>query len=117
MCSYYQLSNYVETRVARFENCMGENGAWTGGREKAPAALSRKVAIAKLSGNPEVEIWGDGKAERTFIHAQDLVRGIYRLMQSDHPWPTNLGSDESVSIDRLAMMLAEIAGVEIKIKA
>lgn len=115
LCKYYN-SSFFQTRVARFHNTYGPYGAWTGGREKAPAALCRKVAEAKLSNKHEIEVWGDGKAQRTFMYVSDCVEGIYRLTQSDHPGPMNLGSTEQVTVDELAYLVAEIADWSIEIK-
>ena len=109
VCRYYE----TETRIVRFHNCYGPLGTWDGGREKAPAALCRKVAVAKLTGNPEVEIWGDGEQARSFKYVDDCLRGIVSLMESDHAEPLQLGSDRLVTINRLADMIAKIAGVEI----
>ena len=94
----------------------GEQGTWEGGREKAPAALSRKIAVAKLTGNHEIEMWGDGEQTRSFCHIQDCLEGIFRLMRSDHQVPLNLGSDRMVTINELAYMIAKIAGIDITIK-
>jgi nucleoside-diphosphate-sugar epimerase len=99
--------------VARFHNIYGPQGTWDGGREKVPAAFCRKVAIAKLTGNPEMEIWGDGEQTRSFCYIDDLLEGVYRLMQSDHHEPINIGRDRMVTINELADIVAEIAGVEI----
>ena len=97
----------------RFHNIFGPLGTWEGGREKAPAALCRKVAMAKLSGNPEIEIWGDGEQTRSFCYIDDCVTGLYKLMQSDYSQPLNLGQDRLVTINQLADMVAEIAGIRI----
>ena len=86
----------------RFHNIFGPLGTWEGGREKAPAAMCRKVAVAKLTGNPEVEIWGDGEQTRSFCYIDDCVTGIYKLMRSDYAEPLNLGQDRLVSINQLA---------------
>ncbi|MBV9242812.1 MAG: GDP-mannose 4,6-dehydratase, partial [Acidobacteria bacterium] len=91
----------------------GPLGTWEGGREKAPAALCRKIAAAKLTGQAEIEIWGDGGQTRSFCYIDDCLEGIYRLMQSDHHEPLNLGQDRMVSINQLADLIAEIAGVRI----
>ena len=103
----------MEIRVVRFHNIYGPLGTWEGGREKAPAALCRKIAAAKLTGAREIEIWGDGKQTRSFCYIDDCVEGIYRLMHSDHREPLNLGRDELVSVNDLAEMIARIAGIEI----
>lgn len=109
VCQYYD----IETRIVRFHNCYGPLGTWDGGREKVPAALCRKVAIAKHTGNPEVEIWGDGEQTRSFMYIDDCLRGIVSLMESDYEDPLQLGSDQAVTINELADMIAGIAGVEI----
>jgi nucleoside-diphosphate-sugar epimerase len=101
------------TRIARFHNIFGPMGTWDGERAKAPAAACRKVAIAKLTGNPEVEIWGDGKATRSFCYIDDCLEGIYRLMHSNYPKPLNIGSDYMVTIGQLYDMVADIAGIKI----
>lgn len=113
LCIHYREEYGLETRVVRFHNIFGEKGTWEGGREKAPAALCRKIAIAKLTGNPEVEIWGDGEQTRSFCYIKDCVEGLYRLMQSDYPLPINLGQDRMITINQLADMIAEIAGIKI----
>jgi nucleoside-diphosphate-sugar epimerase len=100
LCRHYYEDFGLETRVARFHNCYG-HGTWDGGREKAPAALCRKVAEAKLFGPPEVEVWGDGRAVRSYMYVDDCVEGIYRLMRSGHREPVNLGTEEAVSVDEL----------------
>jgi len=114
LCSHYREDYGIETRIVRFHNIFGENGTWQGGREKAPAALCRKVAMAKLTGDPRIEIWGDGEQTRSFCYIDDCVEGIYRLMESDFTEPLNLGQDRMVSINQLADIIAEIAGVEIE---
>jgi nucleoside-diphosphate-sugar epimerase len=88
-------------------------GSWEGGREKAPAAMCRKVAYAKLTGNPEVEIWGDGEQTRSFCYISDCVTGIYKLMCSNHAEPLNLGQDRMVTINQLADIVSEVAGIRI----
>ncbi|HVQ56283.1 MAG TPA: GDP-mannose 4,6-dehydratase, partial [Pyrinomonadaceae bacterium] len=97
----------------RFHNIFGELGTWQGGREKVPAALCRKIALAKLAGDPVIEIWGDGEQTRSFCYIEDCVEGIYRLMRSDHSEPINLGQDRMLSINELADIIANIAGIEI----
>jgi nucleoside-diphosphate-sugar epimerase len=116
LCTHYREDYGLETRIVRFHNIFGAYGTWEGGREKAPAAMCRKVATAKLTGNHEIEMWGDGEQTRSFCHIEDCLEGIYRLMRSDHRFPLNLGSDEMVSINQLAHMIAKIAGIEITIK-
>ena len=113
LCMHYREDYGIETRVARFHNIFGPLGTWEGGREKAPAALCRKVAVAKLTGNPEVEIWGDGEQTRSFCYVDDLLKGVYRLMRSDHHEPLNIGQDRMVTINELAGIIAEVAGVDI----
>ena len=113
LCMHYMQDYGIETRTVRFHNIFGENGTWEGGREKAPAALSRKIAIAKLTGNHEIEIWGDGEQTRSFCYIDDCVEGIYRLMQSDHAEPLNLGQDRMVSINQLADIIADAAGISV----
>jgi len=113
LCQHYREDYGLETRVVRFHNIFGENGTWEGGREKAPAALCRKIALAKLKGNSEIEIWGDGQQTRSFCYIEDCLEGIYRLMRSDYHEPLNLGQDRMVTIDELANLVAGVAGVEI----
>jgi nucleoside-diphosphate-sugar epimerase len=114
LCLHYREEYGIETRIVRFHNIFGEKGTWEGGREKAPAALCRKIAYAKLTGNPEVEIWGDGEQTRSFCYISDCVEGLYRLMQSDYHEPINLGQDRMVTINQLADIIADIAGIKIK---
>ncbi len=111
---HYQQDYGMETRTVRFHNIFGPYGTWDGGREKAPAALCRKIARAKLSGNPEVEIWGDGEQTRSFCYIDDCVEGLYRLMQSDYSEPLNLGQDRMVSINELADIIADVAEIPIE---
>jgi GDP-D-mannose 3',5'-epimerase len=114
LCLHYREESSIETRIVRFHNIFGPLGTWEGGREKVPAALCRKVAVAKLTGNPEIEIWGDGEQTRSFCYIDDCVTGLYKLMQSDYFQPLNLGQDRLVTINQLAEMVAEIAGIRIK---
>ena len=113
LCTHYREDYGLETRIVRFHNIFGPNGTWEGGREKAPAAMCRKVAYAKLSGNNEIEIWGDGQQTRSFCYIDDCVFGIYKLMRSDHREPLNLGQDRMVTINELADMVAKTAGIRI----
>ena len=113
LCMHYRQDYGLETRIVRFHNIFGPLGTWYDGREKAPAALCRKVAIAKLSGHYEVEIWGDGEQTRSFCHIDDCVIGIYKLMRSDYHDPLNLGQDRMISINQLADIIADIAGIRI----
>lgn len=113
LCIHYQEELGIETRIVRLHNIFGPLGSWHGGREKVPAALCRKVATAKLTGDPEVEIWGDGEQTRSFCYIDDCVEGIYRLMQSDYSEPLNLGQDRLVTINQLLDMIADIAEIEV----
>lgn len=113
LCHYYQVAGWLDTRVARFHNCYGPRCAWEGGREKAPAALCRKVAVAKLTGNPVVEIWGDGQQRRSYMYVADCVEGVLRLMESDFQKPLNIGLDDVVTVDELVDVIAEVAGTKI----
>lgn len=113
LCLHYRDDYRLETRIVRFHNIFGPLGTWEGGREKAPAALCRKIAVAKLTDNPEIEIWGDGKQTRSFCYINDCLKGIYKLMRSDYAEPLNLGQDRLITIDGLADLIAEIAGIQI----
>jgi GDP-D-mannose 3', 5'-epimerase len=113
LAQHYRQDYGLETRIVRFHNIFGPLGHWDGGREKAPAALCRKIAMAKLTNNPQVEIWGDGEQTRSFCYIDDCVEGILRLMQSDYSEPLNLGQDRLVSINQLVDMIADIAGIEV----
>jgi GDP-D-mannose 3', 5'-epimerase len=109
----YMRNCGIQARVARFHNIFGPEGTWNGGREKAPAALCRKVAEAPNGG--EIEIWGDGKQTRSFLYIDECLEGVRRLMDSDFAGPVNIGSEEMVTINQLAYMAAEIAGKKISI--
>ena len=111
LCQYYHEDYGFATRVVRFHNVYGPLGTYEGGKEKAPAAICRKVALA--ADGEEIEVWGDGKQTRSFMHVGDCVEGIYRIMRSDYPRPLNLGTDELVSVNQLVDMVAEIAGKRI----
>jgi nucleoside-diphosphate-sugar epimerase len=113
LCMHYYQDYGLETRTVRFHNIFGPLGTWEGGREKAPAAMCRKVAYAKLTGNHEVEIWGDGEQTRSFCYIDDCVVGIYKLMRSAYREPLNLGQDRLVTINQLADIVADIAGISI----
>lgn len=113
LCTHYRQEYGIETRIVRFHNIFGPHGTWDGGREKAPAALSRKIAYAKLTNNPVIEIWGDGEQTRSFCYIDDCLNGIYKLMRSDYCEPLNLGQDRMVTINELADIIAKIAGIEI----
>jgi nucleoside-diphosphate-sugar epimerase len=108
LASYYASDYDMTTRIVRFHNIYGPNGTYDGGREKAPAAICRKVALVDDGG--EIEIWGDGRQTRSFCHVDDCVEGIFRLMQSDYGKPLNLGRDDMVSIDELAEIIIGISG-------
>jgi nucleoside-diphosphate-sugar epimerase len=113
LCLHYREEYGLETRIVRFHNIFGPMGTWDGGREKAPAALCRKIAIAKLTDNPTVEIWGDGEQTRSFCYVDDCVTGLYRLMRSDYQEPLNLGQYRLISVNQLADIIASIAGIKI----
>jgi len=113
LCMHYQQEYGIETRTVRFHNIFGPLGTWEGGREKAPAAMCRKVAQAKLGGDPAIEIWGDGEQTRSFCYIDDCIEGIYRLVRSDYSEPLNLGQDRLISINELADMVAAAAGQQI----
>jgi GDP-D-mannose 3', 5'-epimerase len=110
----YQRNYGLQVRVARFHNIFGPQGTWNGGKEKAPAAICRKVAQAAENG--EIEIWGDGKQTRSFLYIDECVEGVRRLMDSDFSGPVNIGSDEMVTINGLAEMAMKIAGKPLSIK-
>lgn len=114
LCQYYQEDKRLETRVARFHNVYGPLGTYEGGREKAPAAICRKVALAEDAA--EIEVWGDGRQTRSFLYIDDCVEGIYLIAQSDYSKPLNLGSEELVTIDQLVEMVAKVAGKKVRIK-
>ena len=113
MCRHFREDFGIETRVARFHNSYGPHGTWEGGREKAPAAICRKVIQAKLTGNHDIEIWGDGKQTRSFMFIDDNVKGILMLTHSDIVDPLNIGSDELVSINGLVGIVEDIAGIKL----
>jgi nucleoside-diphosphate-sugar epimerase len=116
LCMHYREDYGLETRIVRFHNIFGPLGTWDGGREKAPAAMCRKVAVAKLTGTTEIELWGDGEQTRSFCYIDDCVRGIYMLMRSDFRDPINLGQDRMVTINQLADIAASAAGIRVKKK-
>ncbi|MDA0658342.1 MAG: NAD-dependent epimerase/dehydratase family protein [Planctomycetota bacterium] len=113
MCRHFREDYGLETRVARFHNVYGPFGTWDGGREKAPAAMCRKVLHAKTAGESKIEIWGDGEQTRSFMYIDDCVLGIDRIMHSDILEPINLGSSELVTINGLADLVAGIAGIHL----
>jgi nucleoside-diphosphate-sugar epimerase len=110
----YERNYKLDVRIARFHNIYGPQGTWTGGREKAPAAICRKVAEAQ--DRDEIEIWGDGKQTRSFLYIDECLEAVRRLMKSDFAGPVNVGSEEMIAINDLVKMVARIANKEIKIK-
>jgi nucleoside-diphosphate-sugar epimerase len=114
MCRHFREDFGIAARVARYHNVYGPHGTWTGGREKAPAAICRKVIQAKLSGKHEIEIWGDGKQTRSFMYIDDCLHGTQRILKNDIIEPLNLGSSELVSINQLVDIVEGIAGVKLK---
>jgi GDP-D-mannose 3', 5'-epimerase len=114
MCRNFHDDYGIETRVARYHNVYGPHGTFEGGREKAPAAICRKVAEAKLCGSHEIEIWGDGEQTRSFMYIDDCLYGTVRIMESDILEPINLGSSELVTINQLVDIVEEIAGVKLE---
>jgi GDP-D-mannose 3', 5'-epimerase len=114
MCRHFREDFGLEARVARFHNVYGPHGTYDGGREKAPAAICRKVISAKLSGNRNIEIWGDGHQTRSFMYIADCLKGIQEIAWSDILEPINLGSSELVSINQLVDIVEEIAGIKLK---
>jgi GDP-D-mannose 3',5'-epimerase len=114
MCRHFREDFGLYTRVARFHNVYGPWGTWFGGREKAPAAICRKVIEAKLAGKHEIEIWGTGNQTRSFMYIDDCLEGIQKIMNSNILEPINLGSSEAVSINQLVDMVEEIAGIHLK---
>jgi len=114
MCRHFREDFGVVTRMARFHNVYGPHGTYDGGREKAPAAVCRKVIEAKRSGKQEIEIWGDGHQTRSFMYIDDCLKGIQAIMASEMVEAINLGSNELVSINQLVDIVEEIAGVKLK---
>ena len=110
----YQRNHGMEVRIARYHNIFGPEGSWNGGREKAPAAICRKVVMAENEG--EIEIWGDGKQTRSFLFVDECLEGTLRLTRSDWTGPVNIGSDEMITIDNLVQMATEIGGKKLAIK-
>ena len=116
MCRHFREDFGLETRVVRYHNVYGPHGTWDGGREKAPAAICRKVIEAKLTGRHEISIWGSGNQTRSFMYIDDCVRGTQLIMNSDVLEPINLGSVEMVTINQLVDIVEEIAGIKLKRK-
>jgi GDP-D-mannose 3',5'-epimerase len=116
MCRHFEEDFGLQCRVARYHNVYGPLGTWTGGREKAPAAICRKIIEAKASGKHEIEIWGDGKQTRSFMYIDDCTLGTQAILESEIHEPLNLGSNELVTIDQLVSIAEEIAGVKLERK-
>jgi nucleoside-diphosphate-sugar epimerase len=114
MCRHFREDFGLNTRIARYHNVYGPHGTWTGGREKAPAAICRKVAEAVVWGYPEIEIWGDGRQARSFTHVEDCVTGTLLVTGSDFDGPLNVGSNELVTVNELVDLVEDIAGVRLE---
>ena len=114
MCRHFREDFGIQTRIARYHNVYGPNGTYDGGREKAPAAVCRKVIAAKLSGKHEIEIWGSGNQTRSFMYIDDCLKGTQTLTNSDYIEPINIGSSEMVSINQLVDIVEHIAGLKLK---
>ena len=114
MCRHFEEDFGLVCRVARYHNVYGPDGTWNGGREKAPAAVCRKVIEAKRSGKHEISIWGDGKQTRSFMYIDDCLKGTQMIMNSDIDEPMNLGSSELVTINQLVDVVEDIAGIKLK---
>ena len=112
MCKYYSKDYDFETRIVRFHNVYGPLGTYEGGKEKAPAAISRKIALA--DDGSEIEVWGDGQQTRSFMYVDDCVEGLLRLMASHHREPLNLGTDELITVDGLVDLISNIAGKKLR---
>jgi GDP-D-mannose 3', 5'-epimerase len=109
----YARNRGLNVRIARFHNIFGPEGSWSDGREKAPAALCRKIAMSETG---EIEMWGDGTQTRSFLYIDECIEGVLRLTRSDFVGPVNIGSDEMVSLNQFAKMIMQIAGKEVRIK-
>jgi GDP-D-mannose 3', 5'-epimerase len=114
MCRHFHEDFGLETRIVRFHNVYGPYGTWTGGREKAPAAICRKVIEAKLSGKHEIEIWGDGRQTRSFMYIDDCAKGVIDILESGIEEPINLGSRELVTVNELVTIVEELADIKLK---
>ena len=114
--THYAKEFGIDTRIVRFHNIFGPLGTWDGGREKAPAALCRKIALAKLTGMSQIEIWGDGEQTRSFCYIDDCIEGIFKVMHSTYTEPLNLGQDRLVSINQLVDIISEVAGIRVEKK-
>ncbi len=113
MCRHFEEDFGLQCRVVRFHNVYGPHGTWDGGREKAPAAICRKVLEAKISGNHQIEIWGDGQQTRSFMYIDDCVQGVKSIFESEIHEPINLGSNELVTINQLVDLVEEIADIKL----
>jgi nucleoside-diphosphate-sugar epimerase len=111
LCQYYRSDYGMNTHIVRFHNVFGPLGSYRDGREKAPAALCRKFAVAKITGHTEIELWGDGKQTRSFLYIDDCVHGVHMLQRSDIHDPINLGQDRLISINEMADIIAAISGI------
>ncbi len=116
LCTHYHQDYGLDVRIVRFHNIFGPLGTWDGGREKAPAAMCRKIATAKLTGATSIDIWGDGEQTRSFCYIDDCVEGLVRLMASGHIEPLNLGQDRMVTINGLAHLVMQCAGYDVELK-
>lgn len=116
MCRHFYEDYGLETRIARYHNVYGPYGTWDGGREKAPAAICRKVIKAKITGDHEIEIWGDGNQTRSFMYIDDCIKGSTMLMRSNFRDPINIGSSQKVTINQLVDIAEKIAGIKLKRK-
>jgi nucleoside-diphosphate-sugar epimerase len=112
MCRHFMEDYGIEVRIARYHNIYGPYGTFDGGREKAPAAICRKVINAKKNNDNKIEVWGDGKQTRTFLYIDDCVEGTLRLFESNYSEPVNIGSDEQVSINQMIEMIEGISGIK-----
>ncbi len=112
MCRHFMEDYGIEVRIARYHNIYGPYGTYDGGREKAPAALCRKIHNAKKNNNSSIEVWGDGKQTRTFLYIDDCIEGTLRLFESNYSGPVNIGSDEQVSINQMIEILQDISGIK-----
>ena len=112
MCRHFQEDYGIQVRIARYHNIYGPYGTYDGGREKAPAALCRKVINAKKNNERKIDVWGDGKQTRTFLYVDDCVEGTLRLFESDYSEPVNIGSDEQVSINQMLEVIESISGID-----
>ncbi len=114
MCRHFREDFGLQTRVARFHNVYGPHGTYDGGREKAPAAICRKIIQAKLTGKHEIEVWGDGTRTRSFMYIDDCLKGVQAIFASDILEPINLGSAEIVTVNQLVDIVEDIAGIKVK---